>query len=1636
MKPHRIPLLHLGALLLTAATSSAQSTVYWDTNGTLAGSGNSGSSWEGVNWTTNPAGAATVAELAPWVDGNRAVFSAGNDGTGTWAVTLTSTIRTPSITFEEPLAASGNYRDINGGTIDIGGGLLDSSKLGFAAGNGNDVNIGSALVGTGGLTIAAHGDATSNGGGGGGAEFRLRGNNTFSGGLTITSGLVSFNANHFLGDPSNIITLNGGGLLYNDNALTLPRDIQVGAKGGTIRLYGGKTLTLEGTISNAAGATNPTLRRTDGGTVVIKTTGANFTGTFHNGGGSTQLAQVNANWSTTDFVVDGGNLNPNGTGTAVINSVNSTADVIIDNGTTLDVDTGAITMRGAHWYKTNSTLFGQQTLGKLTSSSGTLTVTNGATTGTLTTTDHRIVVLVTDFGTKPVTFVKNNLNTLILDKANTYSGGTIINGGRINSDHPQCFGTGTVTVNPGGQAWLTIGAGVYANDFVISGTGAPEATNLGAIRFNDTILSGNVTIAASGARLGADGNNFGTITGNLLGNGPLEIHSPASTATGAITLAGNASGYTGTATVAKGSLVIGAAFGGSATVSSTATLIHRGTVAGAVTVNDGAFLAGEGSVNGLLTLGSSLGGNLRVDGSTPGALTVSGGVNVTGMTTVHLTAPPAVEGSAVTVLTYTPGTLTLPGTLNEHFTLANAASYRNPVTFADTGSSITMTVPAGANLVWAGNDPTNPSFWDTNLTSNWLNGGVASPFFSGDHVLFDDSAANRTVAMQGMLSPASVTFNNSAGNDYTISPNGTFGFTGTTRIVKNGTGTVTLQGYAHNYTGTVTINGGVLQGNGNYEVLGNASAVTINDGGQLNINGLNLGNAIRHYNFTIAGTGPNGLGALTNSGTGVPNENAGIRNLTLSGDAAIGGNGGRFDVGNSGGLYGTIQGGGFTLTKVGTNMVNMRTQANNITYVVETGTLRFENHDGASGTNPITVKNGARVEGYGLRTFPNTLNLAANATLGNGGGNTQTWTGPVNLTGVAGDTVNLNAGGAATVIPSVISGNSHINVNGGNTLYLTGPESNTYIGNTTVAGTGQLVLGKSSGATAIPGDLIMAATGVRAIVATGIDNQFSPNTVFRMTGAFDNRFELKGTTQTIAGLDSTGTTTGENYIQHSEYGNTPAIDAVSDLVINVAEGNAFTYNRTLRDTGGTVNVTKSGPGTQTLLGGLIDFNGTTTVTAGRLIVNSDDTWTAGVHVATGAVYEVNVTSTTETLENRRGGFTLTGTGTYQKTGPGNMSMGWGDGASVAMAPGALIHLKEGSMRLEYGSMTQWTQNKADLLIDFGASLDLWDNNNAGVFVDALDGYGSVIRTTSVGEGTLTVGVDNGNGEFNGTISNTVGKTHLVKTGTGTQILAGYLSHSGNTTVNDGTLRLTEFSSLRFQVADATSNRLTGTGTVELNGQFEIDTTAVTVSSGSWTLVDTATLTESFGSSFSAGFGWTDTDNVWTRTDGDKTWTFSEATGLLTLSTSGTYADWIDGFFPGETNPAIIGTTADPDSDGVANAVEMLIGGDPASRNDSNLLPTIERVTNPGGTIPDGNYLRFTYRRTDASVLADLTATCQTDTDLLPEWTAATEASGAITVVDDDYAGFVPPATATDRVRVYVPLGNAAALYGRLQVLVP
>lgn len=189
-------------------------------------------------------------------------------------------------------------------------------------------------------------------------------------------------------------------------------------------------------------------------------------------------------------------------------------------------------------------------------------------------------------------------------------------------------------------------------------------------------------------------------------------------------------------------------------------------------------------------------------------------------------------------------------------------------------------------------------------------------------------------------------------------------------------------------------------------------------------------------------------------------------------------------------------------------------------------------------------------------------------------------------------------------------------------------------------------------------------------------------------------------------------------------------------------------------------------------------------------------------------------------------------------------------------------------------------------------------------INGLSGSGTV--SSSTGSPTLSFGANNVSSTFTGSTGGTVG---LNKIGSGFITITGTIAHLGDTTVTQGTLAIVAPSTF----ADGADVRLVTGGTLNLAaGTDVIDQLFINgtpQAAGKWgrpgSILD-------LGANFETN-----------RISGD---------GLLTVTTSGStpYGTWINAFFPGETNPAIIGQTADPDKDGSDNLTEFAFDGNPAS----------------------------------------------------------------------------------------------------------
>ena len=424
--------------------------------------------------------------------------------------------------------------------------------------------------------------------------------------------------------------------------------------------------------------------------------------------------------------------------------------------------------------------------------------------------------------------VKDDLGTLILTGANSYTGGTTIAAGTLQ------IGNGSMV-------------GSIAGDVLNNGT-------LAFNRSDDLTFAGVVGGSGSLRQIGA----------------------------GTVVLTGNSGGFTGTTRVESGTLAVNGQLGGSVAVLSGGALAGIGKV-GTVSVANGGTLSGvQGqtlTIGGLtLTAGSNVNVALGMPGNAAGLFKVGGNLTLAGMLNV---ADAGGFGQGVYrifdysgVLTdngMTVGTLPI-GTGTLQTAMANQVNL-----VVDTGGPVpAMEFWNGTTTVADGAIHGGSGIWSAGPATNWTgaNGATASPW-SGTFAVFQNNPGNITVdASAGAVSATGmqfigtgwtvagdpITLNGSGGSTMIRVGDGTMagaGFTatiasaltGTSRLVKGDLGVLILTG-TNTYAGGTTIAAGTLQiGNGGTtgSIVGNVA-----NNGTLAFN--------RSNDLTVAG-------AITGSGT-------------------------------------------------------------------------------------------------------------------------------------------------------------------------------------------------------------------------------------------------------------------------------------------------------------------------------------------------------------------------------------------------------------------------------------------------------------------------------------------------------------------------------------------------------------------------------------------------------------------------------------------------------------------------------------------------------------------------------------------------------------------------------------------------
>ncbi len=1198
-------------------------------------------------------------------------------------------------------------------------------------------------------------------------------------------------------------------------------------------------------------------------------------------------------------------------------------------------------------------------------------------------------------------------------------------------------GAGNVIVNAG---WLKVNAG---SSLLVNVGGTGNLTFNNATTFGVYRNSGTMTITRPVLM-----NGTSTL---LTSNGTVDIASPvafngthnlnvASTTnlTGAITGAGTINRI-GTGALSINNTVSG--FTGTLNLTTGVTTIQQNAFGGSIAVSSGATLIGETKTSGSLALNGS---GFSADASTAGSLGSLGALSLTGTNTVTLASPPT-STAPFTVLTY--GTLT-GGAAN--LALAGAANYRSAV-FDSTTTPGVITLAIGSDSrTW---NATVDNKWDINTTANWLGGD--QKFFQLDNVSFGNTGAG-TVAITGVVTPSSITVNSTADYEFTAAAGNLIGGSGS--LTKSGSGVLTLGG-ANTFTGAVAINSGVIKLNANTALGGNGKAVTIASGATLDTNGVLTTNS--GYALSIAGSGVGGLGAVVNNS--LVNNTFGFGSATLTANATVGGTG-RFDlVRPTVAPNGLLNLAGFTLDKIGPNQVGIidstvsapgtiNVNEGIVSFTRSTvsgagpvnvgllGVLLFENNTTGSFSKDIVVEDGiVRTSGNAftissattLTNFPyfqTTVDLTITGPVGGTGTLTKAGVAALILSGAvthAGDTIvnegtlQFGAGGTTGSIAkdiltfggtvafnrsdaisygNVISGPAALTKLGAGTLTLTAAQA--YTGNTNV-----------NAGTLIPGGSNFVPTA----------------SLLNFANTAGATFDMSGQSHEVRAIGGGGATGGS--VINSGGG-------TQTLTVRPTLGDTATYAGNIlggiRFVVAGNKIAPSGVAPRQRLDGTVNtYTGGTLVDGGTLLARTD-----GSLGAVPASFDNDniILQNNGMMFNEAEGVALdisANRGILIGPGCGGLSGGFNSAGVtvrgvISGAAGNPLTVTANNSNLTF--TTDNTYAGDTIIQPLGA-----EPSQPTFFGRLVIGNGGTTGNHGAGnvinDGQLTF-MRSDNFTETGVIS---GVGLLRQQGAGNLVLSAINTYSGNTEVLTGTLTLADNAGMKFLVTDAASNKVTGPAAAVFNGDFTIDTSAVTVTTGSWTLVDVGTLTETFGSTFTVAGGWTESSNVWTKSGGGVTWSFTEATGVLSVAPGGatTYASWIGGFdfsaFPG----ANLSAAGDADGDGIRNAVEMVLGNLPNQTKVEN-LPTISLVTNPAG-VPAGDYFKLSYRRTTLSVDAGLVPEGQYDVDLAGTWTSAVDGNAGVEVIET--ANALIPGSDVD---VYIPRSLAASgkLFGRLSVLVP
>ncbi len=1019
-----------------------------------------------------------------------------------------------------------------------------------------------------------------------------------------------------------------------------------------------------------------------------------------------------------------------------------------------------------------------------------------------------------NFGTASAGVTKTGSGTMVFEGGNVYTGPTNINGGIINYQNGQSFGTSSV-INVASGATAQVQGGVTGGSQAMSlnGPGAANATGAlesvsGANSYAGLLsLAGNTTISVDAGSLnlsnGGTINYTGTGSGanlTLTGAGAGTLAGGLNTQAGGVTQAGSgswaltgASTYTGATLVQSGTLILGGAgsvndtsgitvsgsnaeFVQNSSVATTPTLtltqggIDGTGVLGQVNVADAAgnfirngygttstLTIGILTFNGAATLSLNDGSATTPDINVTGLLT-TGAVNATGAVTINVSNLGGwTNGVVYDLVSYL--ALVPDGSLaNDNIVLGTVGDLAVGQTaqLVISGTEVGLTTSGGNSDEWTGLDSNHWVVGATGPNDNWrLQTGLTPVNFTqGDDVLFDDTATSAAVS-------GTVTVNVSSAN---VNPAlATFNNNALNYVLTSGSG-FGIAGTAaliKSGTGTLTIENpntftGVTTVSGgivNYQngnSFGVDSAITVESGASVQMQGGIASTGTE--TVTLSGSGAaNATGVLES----VSGNNSTTTPIVLAANNSV--------ISSDAGtltLSGTISGANNGVTTTGTGTI-VFAAPNSFTgpTTVNEGILNYQNGTAFGANSAITVNSGATVQVQGNITGGGqNLTLAgsgaANATgaLESVSGN-NAYSGPITLSSTA--VVSSDAGTLS--LNGAIGGSGGLTIGGVSEVIIN--TNNSYTGNTIVnSGTLQINSGNNT-----PGAL---AGSPNVIVNPGA------------TLLLNNSNTLGFTANEEAVTINDGTVFNINAADHDPFFNT--VNMTGGLIEangtggGGGGGGAFSWNA---NSGPLLVATSDATGHPAVVSAQ-----TALQSSGEFEVNrgTDVTGTDPDLVFTGAVSKYNATTTTLTIAGSgnggitvfEGANTITGLTTIDE-GIVNYQNGTAfatDGA-LTVASGATAQMQGG---ISGGSQALTISGAGDTPLGATGALESVNGNNSfsgGITLGAAS----------------TISVDTGSLTLNGAI--TGASDALTIAGAGKLTLNGANTYSGVTTINGDVVNL-------------------------------------------------------------------------------------------------------------------------------------------------------------------------------------------------------------------------------------------------------